>query len=162
MEGSRRGRTGVDGACSGQSLTVTYVEVNEQIDQHIRDNRRISTDEITSAVSISNGKNWCKNGLKPNRKHFILTRWNVWIGKQECWQIGGKVTHRWLVCDYFVEACNIIAFVSLFSTLYISIRFYECIPEMCELNTCLHRPQHDSKFPGRNRDLCILSASFNH
>jgi hypothetical protein len=34
---------------SGQSLTVTCVEVKAHVDQHIRDNRRISSDQTTSA-----------------------------------------------------------------------------------------------------------------
>jgi hypothetical protein len=44
VEGFKEGRTNIDGACSGSS-TVICVEVKEQFDQRIRDNRRIPIDE---------------------------------------------------------------------------------------------------------------------
>jgi hypothetical protein len=36
-------------------MTVTFVEVNEQIEQRIRDNRRISTDKILPEMSMGHG-----------------------------------------------------------------------------------------------------------
>jgi hypothetical protein len=55
----------------GQSIVI-YVEVKEQNSQRIRDNGRISTDEIASEVSIINGKSRCKNGLRHNQRYFVL------------------------------------------------------------------------------------------
>jgi hypothetical protein len=40
-------------AHSGRMSTLTCAEVKEQIDQRIRDNRRISTDEAASGVSTT-------------------------------------------------------------------------------------------------------------
>jgi hypothetical protein len=52
--------------------TFSCVEAKEQIDQHIRDNRSISSKEITWEVNIIYGKKLCKTGLRSIRKHFIL------------------------------------------------------------------------------------------
>jgi hypothetical protein len=56
----------------GLLSTATFVKAEKQSDQHIRDNRRISTDETVSETSISHGKKRSKNGLKSNQKYFIL------------------------------------------------------------------------------------------
>lgn len=45
--------------------TVTSGEVKEHINQRIRDNQRISTDDIPMSISS-------RNYFGPNRKHFIL------------------------------------------------------------------------------------------
>jgi hypothetical protein len=50
----------------------TCVEAAEQINQRIRDNRKICIDEISSEMSIILGIKWCKNGLRPIRKYCIL------------------------------------------------------------------------------------------
>jgi hypothetical protein len=42
--------------------------VKEQIDRRIRDNRRISTDETVSEMSMMKLKKLCKNDIRPNRK----------------------------------------------------------------------------------------------
>jgi hypothetical protein len=52
--------------------SVTQSEVKRQIDQRIWDNCRISIDKTVSETSIRHGKKMLKNGLCPNRKHFIL------------------------------------------------------------------------------------------
>jgi hypothetical protein len=45
----------------------------EQDDQHIWDNRWISTDEISSDVSTKHGKKCRKNGFSLHQIHVILT-----------------------------------------------------------------------------------------
>jgi hypothetical protein len=40
----------LDAACSGWSSSVTYIEVKEQPNQRVRDNRTISTDGNTSEI----------------------------------------------------------------------------------------------------------------
>jgi hypothetical protein len=57
------GRKSVD-ASSGRLSTATCVEVKEQNDYRVRDNRRISVDETASDMSTTHGKNRCKNGLR--------------------------------------------------------------------------------------------------
>jgi hypothetical protein len=42
----------LDYALSGSLSTLTYGEVNEQIDHRIRDNRRISTDKIAIEMNV--------------------------------------------------------------------------------------------------------------
>jgi hypothetical protein len=46
-------RTNVDDARSEWRLTITYVEVKKEIDQRIRDNLRIITDEVEFLVYMS-------------------------------------------------------------------------------------------------------------
>jgi hypothetical protein len=46
----------VDYGRSGRSSTVTCVEVNKEIDQRIRDNRRVNISKNASEISISYGK----------------------------------------------------------------------------------------------------------
>jgi len=48
-------KSGVDGARSGRHT--------EQIDQRIRDNRRISFNQIASEIRITHGKKRFRNGL---------------------------------------------------------------------------------------------------
>jgi len=48
-----RTRVIVDDVHSGWKSTVTCVEFEEQIDKCIRDNRKISIDEITSYICIT-------------------------------------------------------------------------------------------------------------
>jgi hypothetical protein len=57
VEKLRGGRTNViiDDSRSGWSSTVTYDEVKLHIDQRVRDNRRIRTDETASKMSNSHG-----------------------------------------------------------------------------------------------------------
>jgi hypothetical protein len=43
------------------------VDVKEQTDQHIRDHRKISTDETASEMRISRGKKGEKKGMISNR-----------------------------------------------------------------------------------------------
>jgi hypothetical protein len=69
----KRVRTSVDDAHSGLSSIVTGVQVKRQINQRIWDNRRINSDETASEMINSHGKNRCKNGLRPDLEHFILT-----------------------------------------------------------------------------------------
>jgi hypothetical protein len=45
----------VNDTCSEQTATLTCVEVKEQIYQHIRDNRKLGTDEISSEMSTDHG-----------------------------------------------------------------------------------------------------------
>jgi hypothetical protein len=75
---SGEGWTSVDVACSGRSSTVICVEVKEQIYQRIRDNRRLSTDETVSEMSIILGRRRDKNNSRPNIKYF--SQWNrkIW------------------------------------------------------------------------------------
>jgi hypothetical protein len=76
VERSRRWRTNVDNACSGRSSTVKFEEVNEQIDQHIRDNRRIKVDLITSSgMKMMSWKKRYKNYISSNWQHFIVMGW---------------------------------------------------------------------------------------
>jgi len=56
-------------------------EIKKQIDQRIRNNRKMSTDETTCEMSINHGRNQCKNGLRPNRKHCILLEDIHWKGE---------------------------------------------------------------------------------
>jgi hypothetical protein len=86
------GRTSVNtGASSEHSSTVTCVEVKEQIDQRIRDNRKMDVVEIGSGTSIHNGKMLYKNGLRPNGKMCysegigkLVDRWNKRIESVGC------------------------------------------------------------------------------
>jgi len=68
-------------AHSGRMSTLTCAEVKEQIDQRIRDNRRISTDEAASGVSTTEWKERCKNDIWPNQKRFtpenLETPWSL-------------------------------------------------------------------------------------
>jgi hypothetical protein len=65
--GWRADHWSVDDCRSGQSSTVTCVEVKEQFDRGICDNSDISSDDvIASGMNISNVKNLC------DRKHVIL------------------------------------------------------------------------------------------
>jgi hypothetical protein len=64
----------VDDACSGWPSTVTCVEVKEQTDQHIRDNRRICTNGTTSETSMME-----RNVARIQNKIFYPDRmWNMW------------------------------------------------------------------------------------
>jgi hypothetical protein len=56
----------VDDSCPGCASTVTCVEVNEQIYQHIWNNRRIS-------ISISRGKSCTRMTSIPSE--FFVTEW---------------------------------------------------------------------------------------
>jgi hypothetical protein len=72
MERFRRGRTIAD-ACSGRTWTVTRDEV--KIYQRIRENRRISINEIASEMSnLCYEKKRCKNGVRHSRKYFSLMK----------------------------------------------------------------------------------------
>jgi hypothetical protein len=44
----------VDDAHSGWPFIVTYIEVEEQINQHIQNNKRISIDKTVSETSMMN------------------------------------------------------------------------------------------------------------
>jgi hypothetical protein len=67
-----------DDARCGRPLAVTLVEVKDKINQSIRYNRRIRTNEFTSEMRIFRGWKWCKNGLRPNGS---ILSW--WIGKNK-------------------------------------------------------------------------------
>jgi hypothetical protein len=56
--------------CSVMPSTVTWVEVTEYMNQRIRDNRRISNDEIESQTSISHGNKKWQAGLLPESKIY--------------------------------------------------------------------------------------------
>jgi hypothetical protein len=49
---------------------------------HIRDNRRIDSDETAFGISVSHGKELCKNGLRSKRRHFIVMK------APELWSVG--------------------------------------------------------------------------
>jgi hypothetical protein len=49
--------------------------VREQIDQCVKDNQGITTDEIASEVSISCGKKLYENILKSNQKMLFCWKW---------------------------------------------------------------------------------------
>jgi hypothetical protein len=54
------------------------LEVNEQTNQRIRDNRRISANETVSEMKAW-WKRRCKTDIRPNGKHFILMEpGNLW------------------------------------------------------------------------------------
>jgi hypothetical protein len=59
-------RTSVD-----EARSETFVDVEEQVDHRIRDNRRIITGGSASEMIFIHGKKLCKNELRPNQKHFI-------------------------------------------------------------------------------------------
>lgn len=59
------------GLCSGRPSAVTYVEVKEQVDQGIRDHRRIGVDLIALEMSVSRGLDWHQCGLRSSRKHYF-------------------------------------------------------------------------------------------
>jgi hypothetical protein len=56
----------------GRPSTVSCVEVKEQINQRMRDNRRNVTVGTVSKRSISHGKKRCQNGLRTSRKYLIV------------------------------------------------------------------------------------------
>jgi hypothetical protein len=58
----------VDYAYLEWPLIAACMEVKEQLDQRIRENRR------TTLVSINHGKKLHKNCLRPSRVHYILMR----------------------------------------------------------------------------------------
>jgi hypothetical protein len=58
------GRVNIDDAHCGKLSTVTCIEVKEEINQRVRDNRKISTHEIISDMSTSQRKKLCKSGLR--------------------------------------------------------------------------------------------------
>jgi hypothetical protein len=51
---------------------VICVEVKEQIDHCIGDNRKMSVDKIMCEMGISHGKKRYKNVLRANQKYFNL------------------------------------------------------------------------------------------
>jgi hypothetical protein len=53
---------------------LIYFEVKEQNNEHILDNRRVSTDETASEDSTGHEIEWRKTGLMPNLNHFILIK----------------------------------------------------------------------------------------
>jgi hypothetical protein len=73
VEESKEQRITVHDDSSWRPSTITCVEVKEQVDQRIRNNLRISTDETISNENQS-CRNICKNGLRPKRKQFILLK----------------------------------------------------------------------------------------
>jgi hypothetical protein len=70
---SKEGRRSVDDVRSGRPSTVKCIEVKDQIDKRIRDNRGVSTDETASETNITHVKKRCRNGLRLNRSCYILT-----------------------------------------------------------------------------------------
>jgi hypothetical protein len=61
-------------ARSGRAAIVTCIEVEEQIDECIRDYPWISTDKIAREMKL------CKAGMMSISKHFILMELgNIWI-----------------------------------------------------------------------------------
>jgi hypothetical protein len=58
-------------SCCAFWVPIDY-NINEQIDQGVRDNRRISTNETASEISISHGNKQCKNDLGDRCEYFIL------------------------------------------------------------------------------------------
>jgi hypothetical protein len=49
---------------SGRLSTVSCVQVKEQLERRIRDNRKISTDETVSEMSVSHGRKQYKSNLR--------------------------------------------------------------------------------------------------
>jgi hypothetical protein len=72
VERYKVGRTSVDDADSERSSTVSSVEIEQQIDQRIRDNLLLTVNETAQEMSISRGKKRYKNDLKLTRKHIII------------------------------------------------------------------------------------------
>jgi hypothetical protein len=73
VERLEAGRNSVDDESPTRPLSVTCIETKEQVDKHIRNNRRISIDDITSdEMGMMKGMKRCKNDLNSNRKDFIL------------------------------------------------------------------------------------------
>jgi hypothetical protein len=52
-----------------------------QINQHVWDNWRISTDQTAPKMSSSHGKKQCKNGLRTQPKTFYFHG----INELDCW-----------------------------------------------------------------------------
>jgi hypothetical protein len=52
--------------------TETCIEVKEQIEQRIRDNRKISSEQTAYEMSISYGKKWHKNALNDPSENILL------------------------------------------------------------------------------------------
>jgi hypothetical protein len=67
-KGTKRGRT----KRNEGDLWEHYVEVNEQINKCIQDNRRIGVDEPAS--KMCHGKKPYQNDLRPNPNYFILMK----------------------------------------------------------------------------------------
>jgi hypothetical protein len=69
----KRATSSVD-ACSELPTTVTYVQVKDQIHQSIRDNQRMSTDEIGSEIVIRHGKKRRKITSRSKRRSFLVDK----------------------------------------------------------------------------------------
>jgi hypothetical protein len=61
-------RNSVDDDSPGRPLGVTCIEANDQVDKHIRNNRRINIADITSEMYMMKRMKLCKNGFNSNKK----------------------------------------------------------------------------------------------
>jgi hypothetical protein len=56
---------------TGLSSTIKRVKIKEQICQHIRENRRIDTEENASEMETTSGNKVCNNGLRKPRNILL-------------------------------------------------------------------------------------------
>ena len=61
------------------SFNVTFLEIKEHIIHCIRKNQRISLDDVSSGVSISNGSKQCRNAVRTiGKRLFFMYSANLW------------------------------------------------------------------------------------
>jgi hypothetical protein len=68
----------VGDAYSGWSSSPTCTEAKVQINQHIRDNRRIRTDDNGPEMRMRHGAKPCKMAEDPTHNFIVLEEANPW------------------------------------------------------------------------------------
>jgi hypothetical protein len=63
---------------SGRSSTLTYVDVKERINQRIRDNKRIDTDQIATKLRITHRKSGSRITKASTGKKKKIQSGNLW------------------------------------------------------------------------------------